>query len=84
MTRKWAIFNDQLNVNYDVGNETISNTKVLNPTQTAFKKCTSFVKCIIKIDRTTIDDAEDLDLVMLVCNFLKYNSNYSDMTSSSC
>ena len=29
MTRKWNIFNDQSNVNYDVGNEIIYNTEVL-------------------------------------------------------
>ena len=33
-------------------------------TQIAFKKCTPFTKCITKIDQTTIDDVEDLDLVM--------------------
>ena len=30
VTDKWNIVNDQLNVNYDVGNEIIYNTKVLN------------------------------------------------------
>ena len=29
MTRKWNIFNDQSNANYDVGNEIIYNTEVL-------------------------------------------------------
>ena len=33
-------------------------------TQVAFKNCAPFTKCITKIDGTTIDDAEDLDLVM--------------------
>ena len=33
-------------------------------TQVLFKNCTSFTECITKIDGTTIDDAEDLDLVM--------------------
>ena len=39
-------------------------------------------KCIIKIDGTTIDEAEDLDLVMPKYNLLEYSSNYSDTTSS--
>ena len=30
-----------------------------------------FIKCITKIDGTTIDDAEDLDLVMLIYNLLE-------------
>ena len=29
-----------------------------------FKNCVPFTKCITKIDGTTIDDAEDLDLFM--------------------
>ena len=29
LTRKWNIFNDQSNANYDVGNEIIYNTEVL-------------------------------------------------------
>ena len=35
-----------------------------------------------KIDGTTIDDAEDLDLVMPVYNLTEYNSNYSKTTGS--
>ena len=30
-------------------------------TEVAFKNCAPFTKCMIKIDGTTIDDAEDLD-----------------------
>ena len=33
-------------------------------TQVSFKNCAPFTKCITKIDGTTIDDTEDLDLVM--------------------
>ena len=33
-------------------------------TQVAFKNFASFTKCITKTDGTTIDDTEDLDLVM--------------------
>ena len=32
-----------------------------NPTPLAFKNYASFIKCITKIDGTTIEDAEDLD-----------------------
>ena len=34
------------------------------PTRVAFKNCAPFSKCITKISGTTIDDVEDLDLVM--------------------
>ena len=48
----------------------------------AFKNCTSFINCITKVDETTIDDAEDLDLVMPIYNLIEYNSNYSYITGS--
>ena len=32
-------------------------------TQVAFKNCAPFTKCITKIDGTTTDDTDDLDLV---------------------
>ena len=99
------IFNDQLNANYDVGNEIVYNTEVLksnhcdyndayilvrgnitvvgnNGTQVAFKNCVPFIKCITKINGTVIEDIEDLDLVMLISNFLEYSSNYSNTKSS--
>ena len=49
-------------------------------TQVAFKKCAPFTKCITKIDETTIDDAENLNLVMLMCILIEYSSNYSETT----
>ena len=52
-------------------------------TEVAFKNCATFIMCITKIDRTTIDDADDLNLAMLMYNLLEYSSNYSDTTGSS-
>ena len=37
-------------------------------TGVAFKNYEQFIKCIAKIDGATIDDAEDLDLVMPMYN----------------
>ena len=48
--------------------------------EVAFKNCAPFTKCITKIDETTIDDAENLDLVMPVYNLVEYSSNYSETT----
>ena len=48
----------------------------------AFKNCAPFIKFITKIDGTIIDDAEDLDLVMLMYNTTEYSSSFSDTTSS--
>ena len=35
-----------------------------------------------KLDETTIDEAEDLDLIMPVYNLIEYSSNYSETTGS--
>ena len=43
--------------------------------------CTIY-NCITKIDERTIDDAENLDLVMPVYNLIEYSSNYSETTGS--
>ena len=61
------------------GNVTIIGHQV---TQVAFKNCAPFTKCITKITGTTIDDAEDLDLVMPMYNLIEYSSNYSETTGS--
>ena len=51
-----------------------------NTTQVAFKDRAPCIKCITKIDGTTIDNAEYLDLFMLVYNLLEYS--YSDTAGS--
>ena len=47
-----------------------------------FKNNTTFRSCISKINNTFICNLHDLDLVMPMCNFLKYSDNYS-ITSKS-
>ena len=47
----------------------------------AFRNCAPWIKCITKIDGTTADDAEGLELVMPMYNLLEYSSNYSATTS---
>ena len=53
-----------------------------NGTQVALKTFATFIKCITKIDGTTIDDVEDLDLVMPMYNLLKCNLNYFNTACS--
>ena len=48
--------------------------------QVPFKNCAPLTRCITKIDGTTINDAENLDLVMPMFNLLEYSSNYSETT----
>ena len=45
-------------------------------------KLIPFTKCITKTDGTTRDQAENLDLVMSMCNLIEYISNYSETTVS--
>ena len=41
-----------------------------------------FRKCITRIDEATIDEAENLQLVMPMHNLIEYSSNYSETTGS--
>ena len=50
--------------------------------QVAFKNCAPFTKSFTKIDRTTIDDTEDLDLFLPMYSLIEYSSNYSEATAN--
>ena len=52
------------------------------PTPVACKNYASFIKCITKSDKKTIDDDEDLDLVVPTYNLTECSSNYSETTGS--
>ena len=46
-------------------------TVIADPTAlVAFKHCAPLIKCITKVDATTADDVEDLELVVVVYNSL--------------
>ena len=47
-----------------------------------FKNCASFTKCISRINNTEIDDAHDIDIVMLMYNLIEYSDNYSEISGS--
>ena len=47
----------------------------------AFKNNAPFISCISKINNTLIDNAEDLDVVMLY-NLSEYSKNYRKATGS--
>ena len=42
----------------------------------AFKNNAPFINCILKINGVNINNAEDLDVVMPMCNLLEYSKNY--------
>ena len=51
-------------------------------TQVAFQNCATFIKYITNIDGTTINDAENLDLVVSMYSLIEYSLNYSDTNYS--
>ena len=48
----------------------------------AFKNNAPFINCISEINGVQIDNAEDLDVVMLMYNLLEYSKNYRKTTGS--
>ena len=49
----------------------------------AFKNNAPIISCISKIDDALIDNAEDLDIVMPMYNWIEYSKNYRKATGSS-
>ena len=48
----------------------------------AFKNNAPFASCILKINNTLIDNAEDLEIVMSMYNLTEYSKNYKKATGS--
>ena len=76
-----------------MGNKVIYDIKVLKSNLCNYNNPSILVKDDVtivvsnldgttKIDVTIIEDAEDLDLFVLMYNFLEYSSDYSDTTIS--
>ena len=47
-----------------------------------FKNCAPFTDCISEINNTQVDNAKDLDVVMLMYNLIEYSDNYSKTPGS--
>ena len=45
--------------------------------EVTFKNCAPFTKCINRINNTDIDNAHDIDIVILMYNLIEYSDNYS-------
>ena len=39
--------------------------------------CAPFTNCIFSVNSTQVDEADDIDFVMLIYILLKWNDNYS-------
>ena len=47
-----------------------------------FKNCSLITDCISEINNTQIDNAKDLDVVMLMYNSIEYSNNYLETSGS--
>ena len=47
-----------------------------------FKNCAPFTKCISRINGTEIDNAQDFDIVMAMCNLIEYSDNFLKTSGS--
>ena len=47
-----------------------------------FKNCVPFTKCVFEVNNTNVDDAKDIDIVMLMYNLIEYSENYSKTSGS--
>ena len=63
--------------NYDAARQADERDKGIT-----FKNCTSFTKCISRINNADIDNAQDIDIVMPMYNFIEYSDNYSKTSGS--
>ena len=48
----------------------------------AFKNCAPFTNCISEINKTQVDNAKDIDIVMPMYNLIEYSDNYAKTTES--
>ena len=48
----------------------------------AFKNCSQFTKCITHINDEHVANADNLNIIMAMCNFIEYSDNYSDTSGS--
>ena len=48
----------------------------------SFKNCPPFINCISEINNTQIDNAKDIDIVMLMYNLIECNDNYAKKSGS--
>ena len=47
-----------------------------------FKNCAALISCITKINNTQVDCAQDIDIVMPMCNLIEYSNAYSKTSGS--
>ena len=66
-------FNNTATANAEANN---TNKKII------FKHCAIFTRCIIEVNNTQVDNAQDIEIVMPMYNLLEYSDNYSKTSGS--
>ena len=51
-------------------------------TNVAFKNCAPFTRCVTHINEEHVETAENLDIIMPMCNIIEYSDNYADSSGS--
>ena len=65
-------------------NDTAADGAAANNTnkKVTFKNCAQFTNCISEINKTHVDIAKGIDIVMSMYNFIEYSGNYSKIPGS--
>ena len=65
-------------------NDTSAAGAVANNTnkKVIFKNCAPFTNCISEINNTQVDNAKDINIVMLMFNLMEYSDNFSKTSGS--
>ena len=61
---------------------TIRATNAFNATRLALKNYAPFTKCNLEINDEHVNTAENLDIVMSMCNLIEYSDNYQDSSAT--
>ena len=70
------------------GTITVNNTAAVDPDainankKLIFKNCFPFTNCISEINNTRVNNAKDIDIVMLMYHLTEYSDNYSKTSGS--
>ena len=75
----YILFKGNISVNNIAAAGVAENNAIKKVT---FKNCAPFTNCIIKINNNQIDNAEYIDIVMLMSNLIEYSDNYSKTSGS--
>ena len=75
----YILFKGNISVNNTAAEDTAANNAVK---KVIFKNCAPFTNCISTINNTQIDNAEYIDIVMLIYNLIEYSNNYSKTSGS--